>query len=126
MIKFDALWLPEGWCVLSPWITTPEGHEYRLTIAAPGYSDKAKPWAEHTASQLNILLGVYEPGDTFYHAKDKTWWRVDDDGRFKALDKAPNVYVCTTAERALLEGALRHRWDLDSVMYGLVRAVAQE
>ena len=51
---FEAVRLvPEGWVVLTPWITTPDGHWWRLHLSSPGHDKEAEQWARHMASQLN-------------------------------------------------------------------------
>ena len=47
---FDAVLLGEGWVVLSPWITTPEGADYRHHVGDFGRDGKA---ARHLAAELN-------------------------------------------------------------------------
>lgn len=68
--QFDAVLLhPEGWVVLSPWVTTPEGHPFRLhiTVAPASHDSACREWCEHIAGQLNarrpIEGTVTEAGD---------------------------------------------------------------
>ena len=55
--RFVAVFLPEGWVTLSPWIKTQDGHWYRHTIANWGMgSAEQEVLAKHLAEQLNAYL----------------------------------------------------------------------
>ena len=55
--RFIAVFLPDGWVTLSPWIQTPEGAWFRVTVANWGMgSTEQEKLARHMADELNKYL----------------------------------------------------------------------
>lgn len=56
--EFEAVRIaPEGWVVLAPWVTNPDGYWFRPHVAgAEGWSRGAEEWARHIADQINAAM----------------------------------------------------------------------
>jgi len=65
--KFEAVRLfPEGWVVLSPWVTTVDGYWYRQHIVQAGagsHSEERREFCEHLERQLNAPGSPSDGGD---------------------------------------------------------------
>jgi len=61
--NFEAVWLQEcKWCVLSPWLTTPDGRNYRLHCA--------ENLTEEEAREIAAQLASYRPRDAPLSVRD--------------------------------------------------------
>ena len=56
---FEAKFLmPEGWMVLTPWISTPDDYKYRAHILVRGYGREAEVECRRFADGLNKAIDL--------------------------------------------------------------------